>query len=301
MSWALKDAPVPDPVAHLILIGLADHAADDGSNARPSRATLADYAHVTARTVGTKLKLLEESGVIRRGDQQQVAHLRSDRRPVVWDLNLAAMRGDSPDGGKDFPVVDDETDDGRNPASPRVEDMEDDGGNGASPRSSHGGNTASPRTPHDRNPASPRTGERGENCFLQNRPLTTNYLSSSSSYVGNADENGSQVEIPNTTTITENPESSRDVVDVAELQSHDLPGAWNPSPQALAEAKAACELLNLKLHIARYRVVKKEQNKPCSNGEWLRWAIADEAKMQDEARKERVASRQERRWYDVAD
>lgn len=87
MVWALKEAPVPnDPIAHLVLIGLADHAHDDGTEARPSVATLAKYARCSPRTVHNKLRILEQAGLIRRGDQQTVAHLRADRRPVVYDL-----------------------------------------------------------------------------------------------------------------------------------------------------------------------------------------------------------------------
>lgn len=86
MVWALKSAPVPDPISHLVLIGLADHAAADGTGARPSVATLADYARCSPRSVYNKLRALEDSGVIRRGDQRAVEHLRADRRPVVYDL-----------------------------------------------------------------------------------------------------------------------------------------------------------------------------------------------------------------------
>ncbi|WNM72833.1 helix-turn-helix DNA binding domain protein [Arthrobacter phage RedFox] len=92
MVWALKTAPVPDPISHLVLIGLADHANDDGTGARPSVAVLAEYARCSARSVQRKLRDLEECGLIVRGDQRSVEHLRSDRRPVVYDLNLT-MRG----------------------------------------------------------------------------------------------------------------------------------------------------------------------------------------------------------------
>lgn len=86
MVWALKHAPVSDPLAHLVLIGLADHAGPDGREARPSQKRLAEYVNVTDRTIRTKLRLLEEEGLIARGDEHLVAHLRADRRPLVWDL-----------------------------------------------------------------------------------------------------------------------------------------------------------------------------------------------------------------------
>lgn len=94
MLWALEDAPVPsnEPYAHLVLIALADHASDDGTSARPSVALLATKARCSARTVHTKLRLLQDAGIIRRGDQEQVAHLRADRRPTVWDLAVNGVQ-----------------------------------------------------------------------------------------------------------------------------------------------------------------------------------------------------------------
>lgn len=91
MVWALKHAPVVDPIAHLVLIGLADHAGDDGTGARPSVATLATYARCSVRSVHNKLRALEEAGAIVRGDQQAVAHLPANRRPVVYDLPLPGV------------------------------------------------------------------------------------------------------------------------------------------------------------------------------------------------------------------
>ncbi|HEX7352514.1 helix-turn-helix domain-containing protein [Brachybacterium sp.] len=103
MVWALKHAPVSDPLAHLVLIGLADHAGPDGREARPSQKRLAEYVNVTDRTIRTKLRLLEEEGLIRPGDDQLVAHLRADRRPLVWDLCMGvtkAMRRAEADSGR---------------------------------------------------------------------------------------------------------------------------------------------------------------------------------------------------------
>ena len=92
MAWALKHAPVPDAPAHLVLIGLADHAASDGSGAYPSKTTLAEYARCSVRTVHNKLRALEGLGTIRRGDQRLVAHLRADRRPTVYDLPIYGVQ-----------------------------------------------------------------------------------------------------------------------------------------------------------------------------------------------------------------
>lgn len=94
MVWALRDAPAPDPGAQVVLIGLANHAHSDGTAAFPRISVLAEYCQCSERTVHRKLNDLLEAGVIMRGDQRYVAHLRSDRRPVVYDLNLGLTRGD---------------------------------------------------------------------------------------------------------------------------------------------------------------------------------------------------------------
>jgi len=88
MVWALKTAPVPDPISHLVLIGLADHANDDGTAARPSIGKLAEYARCSPRSVQNKLRTLEELGLIVKGDQRAVEHLRADRRPTVYNLDI---------------------------------------------------------------------------------------------------------------------------------------------------------------------------------------------------------------------
>lgn len=87
MVWALNKAPVTDSAALLVLLGLANHANSEGQDAFPSRETLSHYARCSIRTVAVKLKALEDGGIIRRGDQQKLAHLRPDRRPVNYDLN----------------------------------------------------------------------------------------------------------------------------------------------------------------------------------------------------------------------
>lgn len=92
-SWVLKTAKVGDPVAKLILFALADRAAEDGTAAWPSNATLAEYAEVSGRTVIRKLQMLQERGLIQLGDQELVSHYRADRRPRVWDLQMS--RGDN--------------------------------------------------------------------------------------------------------------------------------------------------------------------------------------------------------------
>ncbi|MEE8667245.1 MAG: helix-turn-helix domain-containing protein [Bifidobacterium mongoliense] len=86
-SWALREAPVGgDSTSRTILMALAEYADPRGCGAWPSVDTLSVLSRKSRRTVLRKLATLERSGVIRRGDQRIVSHLRADRRPTVWDL-----------------------------------------------------------------------------------------------------------------------------------------------------------------------------------------------------------------------
>lgn len=94
MIWAIEQAPVDDPTSTLVLIALADSANDDGTGAWPAIATLAERARCSTRSVQRHLRALSEAGLIREGNQELVAGYRADRRPTVYDLNLARSRGD---------------------------------------------------------------------------------------------------------------------------------------------------------------------------------------------------------------
>jgi hypothetical protein len=90
-AWVWQNVHLEgDPVAKLVLLILADQANTDGTAAWPSQALLAKKADVSARTVRTKLRKLEELGLIVPGDQQMLAHIRADRRPTVYDVNMRA-------------------------------------------------------------------------------------------------------------------------------------------------------------------------------------------------------------------
>jgi len=98
MSWALS-LPVQtlkDSSARHVLLCLANYAGSNGSGAFPSATTLAQDTGLSERTVRYKLDVLEESGLIKKGNQAIAAvHIdRHDRRPVVYDLQL--MRGANP-------------------------------------------------------------------------------------------------------------------------------------------------------------------------------------------------------------
>ena len=86
----MEEAPTKDPVSLLVLYALADRANDDGSTAYPSQEWIAARARCSVRTVRRKLADLETAGLIRKGNPKFVEHIRKDRRPMVWNLNLTA-------------------------------------------------------------------------------------------------------------------------------------------------------------------------------------------------------------------
>lgn len=90
-SWALNQQAVTDPAARSVLFGLANHANHEGRHAFPSVNLICRYTGLSPRTVKAKLKLLLELGLIRRGNQGVAAAIieRSDRRPIVYDLDLS--------------------------------------------------------------------------------------------------------------------------------------------------------------------------------------------------------------------
>ncbi len=88
VGWAL-DARLTGPMSaehRLVLVALADYATPTGHGAWPAVATLAERLGVSTRAVRRSLQALAAGGWITKGDQRQTAHLRGDRRPVVWDL-----------------------------------------------------------------------------------------------------------------------------------------------------------------------------------------------------------------------
>ncbi|MGA5116869.1 helix-turn-helix domain-containing protein [Streptomyces pseudogriseolus] len=94
MTWAMQDAPVEDAGPAHVLLVLADHANDDGTGAFPSVDTIAWKTRMGERTVQRHLRTLEKQGLIRKGNQK-LAELyieREDRRPTVYDLDLARCR-----------------------------------------------------------------------------------------------------------------------------------------------------------------------------------------------------------------
>ena len=98
MSWALS-LPIQslkDSSARHVLLCLANYAGSNGTGAFPSASTLAQDTGLSERTIRYKLDDLEQSGLIKKGNQAIAAvHIdRHDRRPVVYDLQI--LRGANP-------------------------------------------------------------------------------------------------------------------------------------------------------------------------------------------------------------
>lgn len=100
MAWVLEDCP--DLPKHLVatMIGLANHADENGKGAHPSQPTLAWYTRKSLDSAQRDVDQLEELGLIRRGDQRRVLHLPPDKRPVVYDLAMERRRGPRPERGR---------------------------------------------------------------------------------------------------------------------------------------------------------------------------------------------------------
>lgn len=87
-TWAIKYAP-PMPPQHLAtLLGLAEHADQQGRGAYPSIATLAAYTCKSERSVQRDIKALLELNLIRLGNQSLANQLPAGKRPEVYDLAM---------------------------------------------------------------------------------------------------------------------------------------------------------------------------------------------------------------------
>lgn len=88
VAWALNEARVEDPGTAAVLVGLANHADPDGTNAWPSVDRLAYYARMSPRSVRRHLGKLIADGVIAVDEDTRVrdAKTRADQRPTVYRL-----------------------------------------------------------------------------------------------------------------------------------------------------------------------------------------------------------------------
>jgi hypothetical protein len=84
LSWVLENSAARLG-ARLVLIALANHAHDDGSNAYMSQATIAREARLTVRQVRRCLNELETSGeIIRSG--------KTEHGVVKWQLRMGVPK-----------------------------------------------------------------------------------------------------------------------------------------------------------------------------------------------------------------
>ena len=90
--WRL-DLPT---VEKMVLLVIADHANDEGTQAYPSQATIAAKASISIRTVQRAVNTLCAQGYIRMFKHAGgSADCREDRRPHLYQINLNALRGDT--------------------------------------------------------------------------------------------------------------------------------------------------------------------------------------------------------------
>ena len=79
----------------MVLLVIADHANDEGTEAWPSQATIANKASISIRTVQRSVNSLVEQGYIwlQKGAGGS-ATCREDRRPHRYTIILTKLRGD---------------------------------------------------------------------------------------------------------------------------------------------------------------------------------------------------------------
>lgn len=96
MQWAMSKAPIKRNASQcrnrLVLLALADRYNDDTGVCWPSIKTISSDIGVSVQTVHKAISDLESAGLITRGNPHWVAHIRADRRPTVWTLNLEMVK-----------------------------------------------------------------------------------------------------------------------------------------------------------------------------------------------------------------
>ncbi len=83
-------------VEKMVLLVIADHASDDGTEAWPSQATIAAKASISIRTVQRAVNSLVAAGYLwmEKGVGGS-ANCREDRRPHRYTINIKRLRGDT--------------------------------------------------------------------------------------------------------------------------------------------------------------------------------------------------------------
>lgn len=98
MSWALSQQVVTESHSRHVLLCLANYADQAGRAAFPAVSSLALDTGLAPRTVQYRLRDLESSGLISRGNQAIAAAYitQRDRVPVCYDLDLSRGAQDAP-------------------------------------------------------------------------------------------------------------------------------------------------------------------------------------------------------------
>ena len=82
-------------VEKMVLLVIADHANDEGTQSYPSQATIANKASISVRTVQRAVNSLVSEGYIRMFKHSGgSADCREDRRPHLYQININKLRGD---------------------------------------------------------------------------------------------------------------------------------------------------------------------------------------------------------------
>ena len=104
-------------VEKMVLLVIADHASDDGTEAWPSQATIAAKASISIRTVQRAVNSLVAGGYLwmEKGAGGS-ANCREDRRPHRYTINIKRLRGDTESTRKDRGDI--ESDNGATLATP---------------------------------------------------------------------------------------------------------------------------------------------------------------------------------------
>jgi len=86
-------------VEKMVLLVIADHANDEGTQAYPSQATMAAKASISIRTVQRAVNNLVGQGYIKMFKGAGGSpDCREDRRPHLYQINVGKLRGDSMTG-----------------------------------------------------------------------------------------------------------------------------------------------------------------------------------------------------------
>lgn len=82
-------------IEKMVLLVIADHANDEGTEAWPSQATIASKASISIRTVQRSVNSLVAAGYLKMEKHAGgSANCREDRRPHRYTINIKTLRGD---------------------------------------------------------------------------------------------------------------------------------------------------------------------------------------------------------------